>query len=170
MCWVCFTDSTCVHTSMWTGRNDPMSASGSLKHKKPLCIISWGGGRERRGGGGVFSWGRGQWPSSQPFRWPNSQQHRNPLSPPTVLYHIHHPPLTRQCCLPLSFQRTQSINWAGMRLMLTNPFINTAHSLLPAMCGLFMPVFPLSHTLLKSLFFFHQLKPNHTKPPIVSAL
>lgn len=68
----CLTDSTCVHSSMWTGRNDPMCASGPLKHKKPLCIISWGGGMERQRGG-VWSWGRGQWPYSQPTRWPHSQ-------------------------------------------------------------------------------------------------
>lgn len=69
----CLTDSTCVHSSRRTGRNDPMCASGPLKHKKPLCIISWGGGMERQRGG-VWSWGRGQWPYSQPTRWPHSQR------------------------------------------------------------------------------------------------
>lgn len=32
-------ESSLFYTSTQTGRNDPVDASGPLKHKKPLCII-----------------------------------------------------------------------------------------------------------------------------------
>lgn len=133
-----FTDSTCVHPCMWTARTDPVCASGPLKHKKLLCIISWGGGRERQSGG-VWSRGRGRWPSPQPSRWPHSQ-HTGILCLPPLF-------LDASTILPFLFLLRRRYS----ELALSNPFKHTAHSFLPAPCGFWCQSF-LLHMVLNRLF------------------
>lgn len=159
MGWICATDSTCLHNSMWNGRNDPvclcvckcMCVCGSLKDKKPLCIISWGGGRERQKGW-VLSWGRGQWPSSESFRWPNSQHIGILCRPPLCSLSCSPPCLCSTVLLasfPFSDYSTEQ-GWHSCLLTLSQ----SQHILYCQLCvGSFMPVLPTSYTVLKRLFF-----------------
>lgn len=127
----CFTDSTCVHTSMWTGRIDPVCASGPLKHKKPLCIIRWGGGLEREG------WSVELREGSVTFLITNQMTsftaHRNPLSPPTVLYHIQpsSPLGSLERLFPFSEHNQSTESGRGSRSLT----LSDTHSFLPVICG-----------------------------------
>lgn len=131
-----------VCTVVWemVGITQYVCVRGSLKDKKTLCIISWGGGREIQRTG-VLRWGRGQRPSSESLRWPNSQHigilcHHHPPPPPPlfffIIFTIILPLLNCSTCL---FPPWQSFNWAGTTLAPVRPFTIAAHSSLPATCG-----------------------------------